>query len=75
VREVELLENAQVTILADRRKTQPWGLAGGEPGAPGITAIIRDGVERTLPGKSTIELPAGTRIRIESPGGGGWGKS
>src|SRR6266568_3464583 len=74
VREIELLGDAQVTLLADRRKTLPWGLAGGEPGTPGATTIIRDGVEQSLPGKCTVELPAGTRIRIESPGGGGWGK-
>jgi N-methylhydantoinase B len=75
VREIELLGDAQVTLLADRRKTQPWGLAGGEAGAPGLTALIREGIEQPLPGKCTVELPAGTRIRIESPGGGGWGKS
>ena len=75
VREIELLGDAQVTLLADRRKTQPWGLAGGGAGSPGLTALIRDGVEQPLSGKCTVELTAGTRIRIESPGGGGWGKS
>jgi N-methylhydantoinase B len=75
IRELELLGNAQVTLLADRRKTQPWGLAGGEPGATGRTTIVRDSREEPLPGKCTKELPAGSRIRIESPGGGAWGKS
>ena len=75
IRELELLGDAQVTLLADRRKTQPWGLAGGQPGAPGQTTIIRDNAEENLPGKCTRELKAGTRIRIESPGGGAWGKS
>ena len=74
IREIELLADAQVTLLADRRKTQPWGLAGGSPGASGKTTIIRNGVENQLAGKCTQELPAGTRIRIESPGGGAWGK-
>ncbi len=73
IRELELLGDAQVTLLADRRKTQPWGLAGGNPGAPGQTTIIRDNKEEHLPGKCTRELKAGTRIRIESPGGGAWG--
>ena len=73
VREVELLADAQVTLLADRRKTQPWGLAGGAPAAPGKSTIIREKAEEDLPGKCTRELKAGTRIRIESPGGGGWG--
>jgi N-methylhydantoinase B len=76
VRELELLADAQVTLLADRRKTQPWGLNGGDPGAPGQTTII-DGnnSEEILPGKCTRELKAGHRIRIESPGGGAWGKN
>ncbi|HEY1577060.1 MAG TPA: hydantoinase B/oxoprolinase family protein [Terracidiphilus sp.] len=74
IREIELLGNAQVTLLADRRTTQPWGLVGGNPGAPGQTALTHNSVEEKLPGKCTRELPAGSRIRIESPGGGGWGK-
>ena len=74
IRELELLGDAQVTLLADRRKTQPWGLAGGEPGSAGQATIIEDNSEKKLPGKCTRELKAGTRIRIESPGGGGWGK-
>jgi N-methylhydantoinase B len=74
VREIELLGNAQVTLLADRRRMQPWGLNDGSPGASGITTAIENGAERTLPGKCTLELRAGSRLRIESPGGGGWGK-
>jgi len=74
IREIELLGDAQVTLLADRRKTEPWGLAGGQHGAPGRSTIIRADAEQQLPGKCTRELPAGTRIRIESPGGGGCGK-
>jgi N-methylhydantoinase B len=75
IRELELLGDAQVTLLADRRKTQPWALAGGDSGAPGQTTIIQNEMEERLPGKCTRELPAGSRIRIESPGGGAWGKS
>ena len=75
VREIELLGDAQVTLLADRRRNPPWGLAGGDAGAPGQTTIIRDGTEEKLPGKCTRALPAGARIRIESPGGGGWESS
>src|SRR5665213_2639365 len=74
VREIELLGDSQVTLLADRRATQPWGLAGGEAGASGKTSVIVDGKERTLPGKCTQELRAGSRLKIESPGGGGWGR-
>jgi N-methylhydantoinase B len=75
IREIELLGDAHVTLLADRRKSEPWGLAGGDPGAPGQTTITRSGKECAIPGKCTVELPAGSRVRIESPGGGGWGHS
>ncbi len=75
IRELELLGNAQVTLLADRRQTQPWGLFGGEPGALGQTTILRNNAEENLPGKCTRELRAGSRILIKSPGGAAWGKS
>jgi N-methylhydantoinase B len=75
VREIEVLTDAQVTLLADRRSRGPYGLSGGDDGAPGRTLIIRrDGSEETIPGKTSIRLRSGERIRIESPGGGGWGK-
>ncbi|HTR25946.1 MAG TPA: hydantoinase B/oxoprolinase family protein [Terriglobales bacterium] len=75
VREIEVLTEAQVTMLADRRTRGPYGLNGGNEGAPGRTVIIRnDGREEVLPGKSSTRLRAGERVRIESPGGGGWGK-
>ncbi|MGA8541565.1 MAG: hydantoinase B/oxoprolinase family protein [Terriglobales bacterium] len=76
MREIEVLTDAQVTLLADRRSRGPYGLAGGSNGAPGRTLIIRrDGSEETIPGKTSVRLRAGERVRIESPGGGGWGKS
>ena len=74
VREIELLGDAQVTMLSDRRTTLPWGLAGGSPGASGVTTAIIHGAEQTLPGKCTRSMRAGSRLRVESPGGGGWGK-
>ncbi|HEX3893817.1 MAG TPA: hydantoinase B/oxoprolinase family protein [Terracidiphilus sp.] len=74
VREIELLADAQATLLADRRTTAPWGLAGGADAAPGVSTLVRDGNEEVLPGKCTRALHAGDRLRIESPGGGGWGR-
>jgi N-methylhydantoinase B len=75
VREIEVLTDAQVTLLADRRSRGPYGLNGGADGAPGRTLIIRrDGSEETIPGKTSVRLRSGERVRIESPGGGGWGK-
>ena len=75
VREIELLADAQVTLLADRRKLHPWGLQGGSPGARGASSVISSEGEKKLPGKCTRALKAGSRLRIESPGGGGWGKA
>ena len=75
VREIEVLTDAQVTLLADRRSRGPYGLAGGADGAPGRTLIIRrDGSEEEIPGKTSVRLRSGERVRIESPGGGGWGR-
>jgi N-methylhydantoinase B len=73
VREIELSGDAQVTLLADRRNLEPWGLAGGEPGASGKAVATIHGVEENLPGKFTRTMSAGSRLKIESPGGGGWG--
>ena len=74
VREIEVLTDATVTILSDRRKSRPYGLAGGNPGAPGRTVILRaDGSTELMPSKGSTRLQRGDRIRIETPGGGGWG--
>ena len=75
IREVEVLADAEVTLLADRRERGPYGLAGGKNGAPGKAIVIReDGTSQDLPGKFNVRLSKGDRIRIETPGGGGWGK-
>ncbi len=75
VREIEVLTDAQVTLLADRRSRGPYGLAGGADGARGRTSIIlQDGSSEEIPGKTSVRLRSGERVRIESPGGGGWGK-
>jgi len=63
-----------VTLLTDRRSRGPWGLQGGGDGLVGKAAVLRqDGSLQELPGKFNIRLKAGERIRIETPGGGGWG--
>jgi N-methylhydantoinase B len=74
VREIEVLVDAEVTLLADRRERGPYGLAGGKDGAPGKALLVRqDGSSQELPGKFNVRLRKGERIRIETPGGGGWG--
>jgi N-methylhydantoinase B len=75
IREIEMLADVEVTLLADRRDRGPYGLAGGKDGAPGRAVVIRlDGSSQELPGKFNVRLRKGERIRIETPGGGGWGK-
>ena len=75
IRQIEVLTDCDVTLLADRRSRGPWGLAGGKDGAPGKALVTRlDGATQTMPGKFSIRLRKGERITIESPGGGGWGK-
>jgi N-methylhydantoinase B len=76
VRELELLADAEVTMLADRRRNGPYGLHGGDSGRPGSNIAVRlDGSEVAIPSKGSVRLRPGERVRIESPGGGGWGKA
>jgi N-methylhydantoinase B len=76
VREIELLTDSQVTLLSDRRKFPPYGLAGGQPGAGSRALLIESGKDPVeLPSKCSIHAAKGARIRIETPGGGGWGEA
>ena len=62
-------------ILSNRRVVPPYGMAGGKPGATGRTIVLRqDGRREELPACATVELAAGERIEIHTPGGGGYGK-
>jgi N-methylhydantoinase B len=74
IREIESLGPAKMSLLADRRKVGPFGLQGGDAGQTGKNAIIRANDTREIPAKSSHEMKANDRIRIETPGGGGWGK-
>lgn len=69
VREFEFLEPTVVTLLTERRRLRPWGLAGGQPGATGANTLNG----RPLPGKLSFEAAPGDRLCLETPGGGGWG--
>jgi len=75
VREMKLLCDAEATILSDRRKFKPYGIRGGTPGDSGRN-ILRQGDrnETNLPSKANVTLKAGDVIRIETPGGGGYGE-
>ena len=74
VREYELQVPVTVTMLSTRRAEGPWGRDGGERGAPGRNVLVHpDGDEEVLPAHFSRQLPAGSRLRIETPGGGGFG--
>jgi 5-oxoprolinase (ATP-hydrolysing) len=75
VREIELLAPLEVSILSQRRTRAPYGLAGGAPGKPGRNLLRRRGDERweELPPIATFMAGPGDLLRIETPGGGGWG--
>jgi N-methylhydantoinase B len=69
VRELRALEDCRLSLLTERRRHAPRGAAGGRPGAPGRNLL--NGEE--LPPKTTRQLRAGDLVRIETPGGGGFG--
>jgi 5-oxoprolinase (ATP-hydrolysing) len=66
----------QASILSERRALQPYGMAGGGPGARGLnTLIARSGRRVNVGGKASLSVAAGDRLLIETPGGGGYGPS
>ena len=75
VREIEVLTDCEVTLLAERRSRGPYGLGEGHDGTPGKAFVIhRDASLKQMAGKFSTRLRQGERVRIESPGGGGWGR-
>ncbi len=74
VRGFAFLAPATVTLLSERRRFRPYGLAGGEPGAAGRAEPRRGEDQRDLPGKVTLSVQPGDELTIETPGGGGWGR-
>ncbi|HBO51943.1 MAG TPA: 5-oxoprolinase, partial [Planctomycetes bacterium] len=75
IRELEFLDEVEVSILSQRRARGPYGAAGGAPGQPGRNLLLRPGAKEweELPAVTTFSARAGDRLRIETPGGGGWG--
>jgi len=70
VRELTVETDATVSLLTERRRHAPWGLAGGADGTCGVNAIDGEAVSA----KVTREVEAGTTVRVETPGGGGYGE-
>ncbi len=75
LREIQVLTDCQVTLLSERRKYAPYGLAGGGPGQCGENLILRGDETLPLPGKGSVDLKAGDILSIRTPGGGGYGKA
>jgi N-methylhydantoinase B len=74
IRELEALSDMSFSLIGERRRHAPPGANGGEPGKPGRDMLIGlDGEPQGLPAKTTGRLRAGEQLRIETPGGGGYG--
>ena len=72
-----MLEDVTVSLVTERRRSAPWGLDGGGPGATGENWLLPGGEEaaaRRLPDKCTVQLQAGDVLRVCTPGGGGYGR-
>ncbi len=74
IREMELLYAAQLTLLTERRVIAPYGAQGGQPGQPGRNTLLTSAGAQPLPGKVSVGVAAGSVIRLETPGGGGFGE-
>jgi len=75
-REIEFLEECELSLIGERRRHQPWGLSGGGPGACGEDWLLRPGASpERLPAKTTLTVSPGTRLLVRTPGGGGYGRT
>ncbi len=75
IRELEFLQAVEMTLLSQHRQQAPYGLKGGQAGQPGAQYLIRrHGKEEPLQGMESRTIEAGEKVRVETPGGGGWGE-
>jgi len=73
IRAYRFLSQAHISLLTERRTTQPYGLHGGKPGKSGENIFIHERKTKKLPGKININAAPGDRLIVKTPGGGGWG--
>ena len=74
VRSYHFLEPLTISLSTEHRKERPFGQDGGGDGAPGRQILVRDGIETPLPGTAELHAQPGDLLRMETPGGGGWGR-
>ncbi len=75
IREIRFLKDLRLSLLTQHRTTAPYGLDGGEPGAKGKQTLVHEDGHRTLlKSVDGVNVKAGERLVIETPGGGGWGR-
>ena len=63
-----------VTLITERRNSQPYGINGGNKGMRGINNIIKNNTAIKLPPKISLQVKKNEIVKIETPGGGAWGK-
>ena len=69
-----LSDGTTATVLADRERHSPWGLAGGRPGKRTEVLLVRKGKASRVPTKSTFAMEAGDELEVRTAGGGGYGE-
>lgn len=73
-REFEFLAPLTISLLAEHRRVAPYGMSGGQPGQCGAQWLWRRRRWQALPGALSLQVHAGERLRLETPGGGAWGR-
>ncbi|XP_029442000.1 5-oxoprolinase [Rhinatrema bivittatum] len=76
IRELQFREEVVLSVLTERRAFRPYGMNGGEAGAPGLNLLLRrDGQTINLGGKTSVSIHPGDVFCLQTPGGGGFGTS
>ncbi len=73
LRHLEFMENLSLSLLTERRLSEPYGMHGGQPGARGENLLLRNGKAKILKSREQLEVRKGDQLIIKTPGGGGYG--
>ena len=81
IRDIEFLEEINISLLTERRARAPYGLAGGDDAKTGVNTWYKQPMQKggkvrkvNLGGKATVKFGPNDRLVLETPGGGGWGR-